>query len=632
MMVDVPLSHLDHPFDYVVPPELDDAVQVGSRVRVRFAGRLVDGYVLGRSAGSDHDGRLARIERAVGPEPVLSAETIRLFRAVADRWGGNFVDVVRLGVPPRHARAEAAASPAAPVPAPPDRAGWSRYEAGAAFLDAVAEARPARAVWSALPGEDWPTRLAEAMAAAVAAGRGALCVVPDVRDLARLDAAAIAVLGADAFVSLTADLGPAERYRRWLTVRRGAVRAVIGTRAAPFAPVADLGLVAVWDDGDDLHVEPRAPYPNVRDVLVLRSAQTGAALLVGGHARTAEGQLLVHSGWAHEIVAARPVIRASAPRVTATGDDVELERDPAAVRARLPSLAVRTARAALAAGRPVLVQVPRSGYLPSLACVRDRTPARCAVCSGPLAAGSNDAVAACRWCARPAGAWACPVCGGRRLRAVVVGSERTAEELGRAFAGITVRTSSGAAVLSEVAARPELVVATPGAEPVAVGGYGAALLLDGWALLSRSDLRAGEETVRRWLNAAALVAADGEVEVAADAGIPAVQALVRWDPVGHAERELAERAELGFPPMTRMAAVTGASGAVSDVARDAGLPAGTDRIGPVEVGPDSQRLLLRVSRADGPALARALHAIAAARSARKEPDSLRIALDPVELG
>ena len=62
-------------------------------------------------------------------------------------------------------------------------------------------------------------------------------------------------------------------------------------------------------------------------------------------------------------------------------------------------------------------------------------------------------------------------------------------------------------MLADVAGDPAVVVATPGAEPVAEGGYGAALLLDGWALLARADLRAGEETLRRWMNAAALVRA-----------------------------------------------------------------------------------------------------------------------------
>ncbi len=634
LMVDVALPHLDRPFDYAVSTELDDAVSAGSRVRVRFAGRLVDAFVLERRDSTDHEGTLAFVERSVGAQPVLNPETARLFRAVADRYAGNFVDVVRLGVPPRHARAESAERRFAELgslPAAPDPAPWARYRAGQSFIAAVQAARPARAVWTSLAGEQWALRLAEAAHAALAAGRGAVIVVPDHRDLARLDAALGDVLGTGRHVALAADLGPAERYRRWLAVRRGDVRAVIGTRAAAFAPVADVGFLAIWDDGDDLYAEPRAPYPNARDVLVLRSSLSGAALLVGGFARTAEAALLVESGWAHEIVADRPAVRASAPRIAATGDDIEQQRDPGALAARLPSIALRAAHDALQAGRPVLVQVPRRGYVPSLACARDRTPARCTHCGGPLAASSGHAIAACRWCGRLAGEWACPSCGGRRLRAVVVGSTRTAEELGRAFPGAAVRTSGGDSVLVDVAARPDLVVATPGAEPVAEGGYGAALLLDGWALLARPDLRAGEETLRRWMNAAALVAPDGRVVVGADASVPAVQALIRWDAPGFAARELAERGELGFPPTVRMASLTGSPAAVAEMLAAADLPDQHEVIGSVPIGDSTERTLIRVPRSQGHGLAEALKAAASVRSARKSADPVKIVLDPLDL-
>jgi primosomal protein N' (replication factor Y) len=631
LYVDVPLPHLDRLFDYQVPAEIDDEVRAGSRVRVRFAGRLVDAYVVERAASTDHEGALAYLERAVGAEPVLSAETTALFRAVADRWAGNFVDVVRLGVPARHAAAESSKPKAATVlPPAPDPPGLHRYRAGAAFLAAVGEGKPARAVWAALPGEDWAARFAETARIALDAGRGAILIVPDARDLERLDAALTVVLGTGRHVALSADLGPAVRYRRWLAVRRGDVRVAIGSRAAGYAPVSDLGLLAIWDDGDDLHAEPRAPYPHARDLLALRSAQTGAALLVGGFARTAEAQLLLETGWAHEIAAERSVLRAAAPVVRPVADDLELARDPAAAAARLPSLAWRTTGDALAQGHPVLVQVPRSGYLPALACARDRTPARCSACSGPLAARSERDAPACRWCGRPASDWRCPACGGSRLRAVVVGAGRTAEELGRAFAGFPVRTSGGDRVLAEVPPEPAVVVATPGAEPWCPGGYGAALLLDGWALLSRADLRAAEETLRRWANAAALVRAGGSVIVGADAGVPTVQALVRWDPGGAAARELAERGELGFPPVCRMASLTGPAAAVSELLGAARLPGEAQVIGPVPVG-DAERVLIRVPRSQGAELARELKTAAAGRSARKSAEPVRIQLDPHEL-
>jgi primosomal protein N' (replication factor Y) len=634
LMVDVALPHLDRPFDYLVPAALDADVVPGSRVRVRFSGRLVDGYVLDRRARTDHEGKLAYLERAVGREPALTPDTTALMRAVADRWAGSMVDVIRLGVPSRHASAERAADPPAdadPALAPPlSESGLARYRAGAAFLSAVAQGRAARAVWQALPGEDWPARLSEAVGTALAAGRGAIVVVPDARDLARVDAALAAVLGPGRHVALSAELGPAERYRRWLAVRRGAVRAVIGTRSATYAPVADLGLLAIWDDGDDLHAEPRAPYAHARDVLVLRSALCGAALLLAGHARTAEAQQLVESGWAHAIVADREAVRAAAPRAVAMADDAELARDPAAAAARLPSLAWRTARDALAAGHPVLVQVPRRGYAPGLACIRDRTPARCAQCAGPLAAPGRDQTLVCRWCGRPEVGWQCPVCQGRQVRATIVGATRTAEELGRAFPGVPIRTSGGDHVLDGVDGRAALVVATPGAEPLAPGGYGAALLLDGWALLTRADLRAGEETLRRWLNAAALVRAGGAVVVGADAAVPTVQALIRWDPAGAAARELAERAELGFSPAVRMAALTGTPAALAELVAAAELPASAQLLGPVPAD-GAERLLVRVTRSDGAQLASGLKAAAAARSARKAAEAVRIVLDPAQL-
>ncbi len=638
MCVDTPLAHLDRPFDYQVPAELDATAVPGVRLRVRFAGRLLGGWLLERAERSDHPGRLGWIERVVSAEPVLSPQVAALARAVADRCAGTMSDVLRLAVPPRHARTEAEpGTPAAARPQRPAATEWGRYPRGPAFLEALHQGRAAHACWQTLPGEDWPARLAEAAVTVAAAGRGALLVLPDHRDTARVHAAVAALAGPDAVVTLAAESGPAQRYRRWLAVRRGAVRIVVGTRAAAFAPVADLGLMVLWDDGDDLHAEPRAPYPHTRLVLGQRAVLEGGALLVAGHARTAETQLSVDTGWAHEIVAARAVVRAVAPRVTAIGeDDTQLARDPAARAVRLPAVAFEAARAALGRDRPVLVQVPRRGYVPALACGQCRAPARCRRCAGPLALPAAGQVA-CRWCGATEAGYRCPACGSGRLRAMVIGARRTAEELGRAFPGVPLRTSGGGTpaggqVLPDIPPGPALVVATPGAEPLA--RYGAALLLDAAALLARPTLRAAEEALRRWMAVAAMVepAADGgRVVVVAEASLTAVQALIRWDPAGHASVELAARTELGFPPAVRMAALDGAP----DTLAGLDVPAGAEVLGPVPVPGEPEgtreRLLVRVPRSQGSALATALAALQAGRSARKLPDLLRVELDPQQV-
>jgi primosomal protein N' (replication factor Y) len=644
--VDVGLPHLDRPFDYGVPADLDEVAQPGVRVRVRFAGRLVDGFLLERAGTSDHEGRLTPLHKVVSPEHVLTPAIAWLARDVADRYAGSAADVLRLAVPPRHARVETETRTTTD-PAPlerPDVAGWSNYDGGAALLDALARRAAPRAVWTALPGNRWTDEIAVAVTTTVYGGRGALVVLPDLRDVARVDVALTAALGPDRHVVLTADLGPAERYRRWLAVRRGDIRVVVGTRAAMFAPIDDPGLFVVWDDGDDLHAEPRAPYPHVREVLALRAAHEGAGLVIGGWSRTAEATALVAAGWARAVSASRARVRAATARVQVAGDDDELASDSAARAARLPSLAWRTARDGLRNG-PVLVQVPRAGYLPGLACADCRSPARCPACHGPLGTADRRATPRCGWCGRAASSWSCPHCDGRRMRAVSVGSERTAEELGRAFPGTPVRTSGGDHVLADVSDEAALVVATPGAEPVAEGGYAAALLLDGWALLARPDLRSGEEALRRWMGAAALVrpaSAGGSVTLVADAAMAAAQALVRWDPVTFAERELAERAASRLPPAVALASLTGTSEALHGLLDVADLPIGAEVLGPVPVAARSAasasggngelaRLIVRVPRRFGRELAAALHAAAGVRSAHKDAGSVRIQVDPLEI-
>ena len=634
VLVDVPLAHLDRLFDYAVPASMADAAQPGVRVKVRFAGRDVDGFVLERVADTDHDGSLTPLRRVVSAEPVLSPQVAALAAELAERYAGTRSDVLRLAVPGRHAATEKKDS-VAPVPPPAYDSGaaevaWAAHAPAPAFLAHLADGASPRAVWGAAPGTDWPTLVAHAVAATTAGGRGALVVVPDGKDVAQVDAALTALLGPDQHVVLTADAGPAKRYRDFLAVGRGRRRVVVGTRAAAFAPVAGLGLVVIWDDGDDLHAEPRAPYPHARETLLLRAEREGAAALVGGFAMSVEAEQLVRSGWAHLLAASREELRARVTVSVTGAEEHALARDPFARATRVPTEVHHAIRDALTTG-PVLVQTPRSGYAAALACERCRTPARCRVCTGPLALGSATAPPTCRWCGASDEAWSCPECGHRGLRAPVVGETRTAEELGRSFAGTVVRTSGGDRVLASVDDEPAIVVATPGAEPVAAGGYAAVVLLDTWLVLGLAHLRAEEEALRRWANAVGLVRPGGRAVVVGDPAHPAIQALVRWDQAGFAAREAAQRREAHLPPASRLATITGEPGAVDDAVTLLAPPVGFELLGPVPFGPDGEsRAVLRVPRSHGLDLSRALGEVQRVRSARKL-DAVRIQVDPPTL-
>ena len=407
--VDVPLAHLDRPFDYLVPAELDGQAQPGVRVRVRFAGQLVDGFVLERVEASrrtpagwrpcDASCRPSRCctRRSPGsPGPSPTGTPAR--SPTCCGWP------CRRGTPgPR--RHPAAAPPSTPRTVQPslDRVDGRVPGRRRASCARVGAGKPAARGVDGAAGRGLAGPVRRSGRRRRRRGPGALVVVvADARDLDRLDAALTArTRRRPACARCRPTSGPAERYRAFLA-RPLARRArspgrCVGTRAGrPFAPVADLGLVAIWDDGDDLHAEPRAPYPHAREVLcTARPARRVRRCWSAG--TRAPPRRSSSSRPAGPGSSSRPGTRCgpAAPRVQPVGDDAQRARDPAAAAARLPSLAWRAARDALAAGAPVLVQVPRAGLparrSPAPSC---RTPARCPACAGPLRAAHGRTGAA----------------------------------------------------------------------------------------------------------------------------------------------------------------------------------------------------------------------------------------------
>lgn len=647
VIVDVNVASLDHTFDYLVPEKLADAAVPGARVRVRFAGRLVDGYILARRAESEHEGRLAALNRVLGGQ-VLTDEVASLARLVADRYAGTMSEVLRDAIPPRHAATEKANVQAAsadavnrdpdpqdPNPqenpvAEPTFAAWPDYSGSDALLRRLRAGDQARVSLTVAAVDDPAVMLADL---AAAASGPVVVVVPNVGDLARFEPVLRERFPDDLAVLSAADT-PATRYRQFLAVCGGQRTVVLGTRSVVFAPVADPALIVVWDDSDDSLVEPRAPGWHAREVAALRSMETSASLVIAGHFQSVEAARMVSRDWLQPIHADR-ARRQSGARVSTLAN--ARGGDPTA-NTRIPQFAWQVLRNGLRHG-PVLVQVGRGGYLPTVACQECRTVAKCEACTGPLGLAAVGSQLACQWCGNAVADFHCAECGARELRAVRLGSHRTAEELQAAFPDVTVRVSgSDTGVIRSVPSESHIVVATVGAEPVADGGYDAALLLDGNAMLARADLRSEEQAVRRWFNTVALVkSADdgGAVAVTADPTHRGVQALVRADPTGWALRELADREATGLPPVSRAVVVFGAPGAVGAFLRIC-KPKPTWRVlGPTLVEPGDEdgevRVVVLAPIQDGALLASQAKLALTTVPAVTDGLRLRLRIDPTSI-
>lgn len=630
VLLHAPLPQLDRLLDYAIPAELLSDVRQGVRVRVplRGAGRLVDGYVVALGTAEDPDRPLSELDTVLSGVPVLPPTLYALARKVSDRAAGSASDILRLVIPRRQVRIEKTwltarleADSAEPMPVEPLSpavselaqkvlAGFPGLAAGVdanARIAVDAPPRPAQTPRGEWVGS-WATVLAAAAAHTLAGGRSAVIAVPDYRDLDQLEAALTGLVPDADLVRDDGKRTGAQRSRAYLRMLEPRPAVVIGNRSSVYAPVTNIGLLALWDDGDSLFEEPLAPYVHARDAALVRQELEGCALILAGHTRTADVERLVTVGWVRDLPAAR---RYSPRIIVSATEDV-------AHAARVSSAAFRTAREALERG-PVLIQVARPGYAPVLTCAECRRPARCTHCGGPLHAARRGAAPECRWCGRTAHSWACTHCSGTTLRLASSGSARTAEEFGRAFAGVRIILADGDHPVQRVDTHPALVIATRGAEPIADGGYQAVILLDGERMLQAEALRIGEACLRWWSNASALAAPGAPVHLVGVVGTIG-RALATWNQASYARAELQERGAVKLPPTVRVAAVEGPAAtvdaAIAQLRNDVPTLAADAVLGPIMAddapGGDANgagvRVLVRFDYAQGNAVTSSLRA------------------------
>ena len=617
VVVDSPLPHLDRPFDYAIGESLDGIVQVGSRVRVPFAGRLSSAVVVELSA--DESPHTLKSIKSSGAVPSFTQHALDLAAAIAERYGGSLWDVLRLMAPARVASVEKL-----------DWEGMARQNLDATSVAAwrgvsaqhgLPTAAGSRSAWAAPPANA-AAAPAEALLAwalaAIADGGTAIVVVPDARAAQAVAAQAVAAglhrwtaRSGGQFALLDADEGPSVRYGSYLAAMRGLAGLVIGTRSAAWQPVPDLTAIAIWDEGSTTFSEPRAPYPHARTVAAMRAQDTGASFLAAGYALSADAVALVEHGFAHRVgtVPARDAL----PRVDIVGPERRVREGgqgkhwmPGSVWAPL----LASARQGVGG-----ILVPQAGYASGLRCARCSAWAECAECGGDLQRSSGEGTPRCRECGSEAAHWHCPECQGYRLMPAGLGVERLAAQVAKMAPDVPmVVSSSGTGIVADGAVTSGLVVATPAALPAVADGYGH-LAIIGARVNVGEGLGAEYATVRRWMNAAALTArrsSGGAVSVVGEVPEAVRRALVTWDGWETGAEDLAQRQQLGLPPHRRAMRLEGPPDAIDAFAEAAkGLS--------YDLARDAEGAWVLSGRGVMPALVSAARAVAVARSAASAP-------------
>lgn len=642
VLVEVEPLHLDRPFDYLLPDELeaDAEVRPGQRVQVAFAGRSVRGLVVAVTDASEVDpSRLKPVRRVLGPHVWVREDELAVLRWAAERFGAPVADVLRHALPARTVDVERRAAAAGwfppgaarrptsdPVPDAGElQAAWAPYgDAGQRLLAAVG-AGAGSFLWRPLPGEDLGVRLAELAQLTLAGDRDVLVVVPDP---ASPVADAVVRAAGDLAVDLRGGPSPRRHYRAWLEARCGVARVVVGERGAAFVPLERLGLAVVLDEANPALKERRSPRHHARDVVLERARRAGGVGLAVGTVPSAVAWGLLRDRRLSPVVPARDAERQARPRV-------EVVTQSTQPRARLSREAITALRTAVRSDRYGVVLASRRGQGRALVCRRCGERLRCPSCASSLAVPSRAALLCegCGW--RAPRVPPCPACGGTEVVPLAAGAEWLGAELARTFArdaGVPVAVLEG---YGQAAPPPPAVLVTTRGSVLDAppGPVGAVVLPDLDGQLRRPTLDAAEDALRLACAVAGWVvhgrADPAAARVVAQTREPdhhAIAALAAWDIGGFWREEAALRAPLRFPPAAQALRleVSGDGPAVTAALREA-LPGETDLLGPLPVE-GRQAYLLKTD--DRRAVLAALRPLRETWS--REGCEVRLDVDPVD--
>ena len=512
VVLDNPLPHLDRLFDYEIPEELDEFCVPGVKVKVKFSNRNMEAWVVEKVALSSHHKKLSEISKVISHYPVLTPEVLTLSQIVADRFIGNLTDVLRFAIPPRQAKIEKAFKC--------DSIKTTKIETKKdVILSSV----------TIPPCVDKDEAIIESVRKTIKQGKQSLILFPNIYLVEEFKNALILKEPGVKVQVLSAEQEPSIRYKSFLEILGSNADVVIGTRNAVFAPLQNVGLIAIWDDADENYFSPQSPYWNAREVAILRARLNSCDFISFGNSESVAINQLIKDKEIERFPFSDSDSQHYWPQVFTLDNS---SSDPIERTKRIPNKAWELVKEGLKSGN-VLIQVPRLGYSSNLQCSSCRESARCNGCSGPLLTKQKNSAPECKWCGKVASSWRCRYCNTREFRISVVGQTKTVEELGKSFPGVNILTSGGATILRNVEESNSIIVATPGAEPKTPNGYSAAILLDAYLLLGVPSLAASEEALRKWLHLFTLLKPEsngGKVFITSESTNRVVQALIKHDP------------------------------------------------------------------------------------------------------
>ncbi len=486
VIVDIAHSEVDKIFEY----RAIDGVRAGSRVRVPFGGRTVDGYVMRLKEGSDYDRSKLKNISSVVDEP-LTEECLRLVEEIAARYRCPKALVLRLFLPSEMrkgavrelfktyavlgngdaeipARAKAQAAALAFLCENP-RFGYTELcdKFGRGAVNALAEKgivrlekeQIRRKPYRGAEGTAQPRTLTPAQSAAVVSirnsqktvqllhgvtgsgkteiyltliaealekGKSAIFLVPEISLTPQMFTQLRARFGESAAI-LHSGLSAGEKFDEWQRLRTGEAKIAVGARSAVFAPLTDIGVIVLDEEHDSSYRSETNPRYDTAEIAEMRAKYNGCKLVLGSATPSVETYLKAKEGEYNLLELPDRINRRPLPEIIIADMRREVRRGNDSPF----SAALRDElESCLAQGNQAILFLNRRGWAQSVVCRECGAVVKCAQCDVSLTYHSEENCLKCHYCgASYRMLTACPECGGVHLSYTGTGTQKVVSQL-----------------------------------------------------------------------------------------------------------------------------------------------------------------------------------------------------------
>ena len=412
-------------------------------------------------------------------------------------------------------------------------------------------------------------RLAEQ---ALAAGKQALVLVPEINLTPQLEQRFAARFPGRRLVSLHSALTPAQRLQHWLSAHLGEADLVLGTRLAVFASLPRLGLIVVDEEHDPSYKQQDGARYSARDLAVYRGHLAQVPVLLGSATPSLETWSHAQTGRYRQVTLAERVGRGALPAVRLLDMATVPRAAPRSPPQALAPQLVEAIQQRVARGEQTLLFLNRRGFAPVLHCPACTWKSGCPHCSAWRVFHKGERILRCHHCGTQEPVpRACPDCGNLDIEPMGRGTERLEEQVVELLPGARVLRIDADTTRAKGTLESQLASVHAGEVDVLVGtqmvtkGHDfrrvtlvAAVNPD--SALFAADFRAPERLFALLMQAGGRAGRDADIARGSEMwvqtynpGHALFEALKKHDFAAFATTQLAERASAGLPPYSHLA-------------------------------------------------------------------------------